>query len=190
MRARHWATASTLLIDGATGEHAGIVNGGWEVAERPEGEPPIYRRADGSDLWLFVACDGTWSVGDKEDKDERKTLETQTWGWAYSVAAEGRLPHEVGTAWKVLDGEEWTEQTVRVLHGEEAEAAIAEVMHACMCAHICVCACMCVCLTHACTYILSICVRMHAYPMHAFRHAFICACMQDRKSTRMNSSHL
>ena len=178
-RARHWATACTLLIDGATGEIADTVNGGWEVVERPEGEPPIYRRADGSDWWLFVACDGTWMVSSKDAKDNRKT---HSRGWAHSVAAaEGRLPHEIGTAWKVWNGREWTEQTVRVVHGEEAEAAITEVVHACMCAHVCVCACMCVCLTesmHACMpACVRVCMSARTYVIAQAIHVRIWSCI-------------
>ena len=68
-----------------------------------------------------------------------------------------QLPHEVGTAWKVHDGGEWTKQTVRVLHGEEAVAAITEVMHVCVCVctyvyaytyacvRLCVRTCVCAC---------------------------------------------
>ena len=95
-RARHWATACMLLIDGATGKNAGLVNGGWEVVERLEGEPPIYRRVGSRDWWLFVASDGTWWVGDNQSK-EKRTIQSS--GWAHSVAAaKGQLPHEVGTA--------------------------------------------------------------------------------------------
>jgi hypothetical protein len=147
-RRRHWATAGPVLIEpdvqfwsitqNSVGSNSDIVNGAFEVAERPDNEPPIYRRADGSDGWLYVNKDGDWMMSDKEDKDAHKTsLE----GTAHSVeAAEGRLPHEVGAAWKALDSGEWTEQQLRVLHGEEAEAAIAEVCvyawpHACMHAH-------------------------------------------------------
>ena len=45
-RRQHWATAGTVLIEGATGSNSDIVNGAFEVAERPDNEPPIYRRAD------------------------------------------------------------------------------------------------------------------------------------------------
>ena len=97
----------------------------FEVAERPNNEPPIYRRADGSNGWLYANKNGKWAVGDKEDKDSRRT---SLICFACSVeAAEGRLPHEVGAAWQVLDGGEWAEQQLRVLHGEEAEVGIAEV---------------------------------------------------------------
>ena len=134
-RRQHWATAGPVLIEGATGSKSAIVNGGFEVAERPDNEPPIYRRADGSDGWLYVSNAGKWTVGDEEDKDTRET----SLGWAHSVeAAEGRLPHEVGAAWKVHHNDSMkvsgnpTEQQLRVLHGEEAEVAIAEV---CVYAH-------------------------------------------------------
>ena len=42
-RSRLWEAAGTVTIDGATGPKAYLVNGVFEVAERPEGEPPIYR---------------------------------------------------------------------------------------------------------------------------------------------------
>ena len=48
-RAQHWAMAGTVLIEGATGLNSGVVNGVFEVAERSDNEPPIYRRADGRD---------------------------------------------------------------------------------------------------------------------------------------------
>ena len=129
----HWATAGPVLIEGASGLNSGFVNGAFEVVERPHNEPPIYRRADGRDWWLYVSSTGMWAVGDEEDKDalEEDKVERKTSSacWAHSVeAAEGRLPHEVGAAWKVKD-RFWklTEQQLRVLHGEEAEVAIAEV---------------------------------------------------------------
>ena len=124
-RRRHWATAGTVLIEGSIGPNSYFVNGTFEVAERPENEPPIYRRADGSDCWLYISKGGQWSLSGKENKDARKT---SSMCWAHSVeVAEGRLPHELGAAWKVLDSREWTEQQLRVVHGEEAEAATAEV---------------------------------------------------------------
>ena len=114
-----------MLIDGATGSYSDIVNGAYKVAERPHNEPPIYSRADDEDSWLFVDKDGQWAVGDTSGKDTRKTSARCT---AHSVeAAEGRLPEEVAAAWQVWNSREFTEQLLRVLHGEEAEAAIAEV---------------------------------------------------------------
>ena len=120
-----------MLIEGATGPNLGGINGAFEVAERPDNEPPIYRRADGRDWWLFVNKDDKWEVGSKESKDARKTSSART---AHLMeAAQGRLPHEVGTLWKVWDDREMAEQQLRVLHGVEAEAVIAEV---CVYAHM------------------------------------------------------
>ena len=65
-RRQHWATAGPVLIEGATGQNAGIVNGAFEVVERPENEPPVYRRADGWDVWLSVNNGGQWAVSYKE----------------------------------------------------------------------------------------------------------------------------
>ena len=108
-----------MLIKGATGSNAGIINGGFEVAERPDNEPPIYQRVDGSDGWLFVNPRvNRWTVGDQQDKDTRTTLSR---GRAQSVAeAVGRLPHEVGSAWQVLDREinKWAVQQLRVVDVE------------------------------------------------------------------------
>ena len=127
--------SSTVLIEGATGLNSSTVNGTFEVAERPDKEPPIYRRAGGIDAWLYVNHTGKWAVGDNWDKDVRKT---SSMCWARSVEeAQGRLPHEVGSAWDVVDGVEsrrgeyhsvgYTEQQLRVLHGEDTAAAIAKV---------------------------------------------------------------
>ena len=101
-RVCQWATAGPVLIKGATGLNADIINGGFEVAERPDDEPPIYQRVDGSDGWLFVNPRvNKWMVGEQQDKDARTTSSR---GRAQSVAeAVGRLPHEVGSAWQVLD---------------------------------------------------------------------------------------
>ena len=149
-RVRHWATAGTVLIEGATGSSAGVVNGRFKVAERPDNEPPIYRKADGSDWWLYVSRRGTWVVGDTRNKDERRSLMSAAFS---SEAADGRLPHEVGRVWKVCDGGKWnqtpppyTDQQLRV-HDE-------------------VCACMRAC-THACT-----CPHSHAHT-HTRTHAYM-----------------
>ena len=113
-RVQHWAMAGLVLIEGATGSNSGIINGSFEVAERPDNEPPIYRRADGRDGWLFVGSDGKWEVGPMKDKDARKTWSTCC---AHSVEqAQERLPNEVGAGWKVYDNGKWTEQQLRVLH--------------------------------------------------------------------------
>ena len=123
---RHWAAAGLVLIEGATGPNSDFVNGRFEVAERPNKEPPIYSRADGKDGWLYVDKNGRWAVGDKKHKAECKTG-TLTGGscWAYSLkAAQGRLPEVVGTAWWVLH---IGKQQLRVLPGEEAEVVVAEV---------------------------------------------------------------
>ena len=118
------AKRAKVLIKGATGPNSGIINGAFEVAERPDNEPPIYRRVDGRDAWLYVDKDGEWAVGGKEDKDARKTSSNC---WAHSVEAKGRLPHELGAAWQVVVSGEWTEQQLRVMHRKEVEVAIAEV---------------------------------------------------------------
>ena len=124
-RRLHWATADTVLIEGATGSTSGIINGAFEVAERPDNGAPIYQRADGSDGWLYVSSFGWWVVGDEQAKNTRETSARCS---AHSVEmAEGRLPEEVGAAWQVDDGQEFTEQRLRVLHGEAAKVAIAEV---------------------------------------------------------------
>ena len=134
-RARHWATAGTVLIQGAAGPHSGIVNGAFEVARRPDNQPPLYQRADGRDGWLFVNSRGNWAVGNKTNKDRRKI---SPGGCAFAVEeAEGRLPHEVGAAWRVrVNGEltgaadnegQLSECQLQVLHGAEAEASIARV---------------------------------------------------------------
>ena len=127
-RRLHWATADTVLIEGATGLNSGIINGAFEVAERPDSEAPIYQRADGSDGWLYVNKDGRWTVGGKGHKGARKTRMSFDLCRAHSVeAADGRLPHEVGAAWQVDNSREFAEQQLRVLHGEAAEVAIAKV---------------------------------------------------------------
>ena len=172
---RHWATAGTVLIEGATGPNSQLVNGDFEVAERPDNEPPIYRRVDGRDWWLFVNKDDNWAVSHKEDKDARKTSSTCT---AYSVeAADGRLPHEVGAAWKVYTGTELVRQQLRVLHGHEAEVAIAEVCvcvktHECTQAHT---------NMHACTH-----AHMRARP-HTLTHLHTCTHAHMHTCTRTHS---
>ena len=102
-----------------------IVNGAFKVAERPDSGPPIYRRADGRDGWLYVCNSGNWTVGPKEDVDARET----SWRCcAYSSEkAQGRLPHEVGAAWKVRNGGGWIEQQLQVLHGEGIDWSVTEV---------------------------------------------------------------
>ena len=123
-RALHWATASTVFIIGATPDSisgdsiSGIINGAFEVAEWPDNEPPIYRRADGRDGWLYVDSEGKWAIGSEKDKD---ALGLWSWAYAYSVEeAQGRLPHEVGLTRTVYDenARGWFEQPLRVLHGE------------------------------------------------------------------------
>ena len=114
-RARSWATEGSLQIKDATGSCSDIINGRFVVAERPNNKPPIYRRADGSDCWLYVDEDGMWGIGSTEHKLFRKTSP-----WAFSIkVAEGKLPHEVGTAWKVSNTEHgssvWTEQQLKVI---------------------------------------------------------------------------
>ena len=121
----HWATADTLLIKGAFGDYGDIINGSLEVAERPECKAPIYNRGD-TDFQPYVSSDDRWTIGHKQEKHKRKLKSI-----AYSNEVEnGRSPHEVGTAWMEIVHEQWTEQRVRVLHGEEAEAAIAELVQA------------------------------------------------------------
>ena len=162
-RVQHCAMAGTVLIEGATGPKLAIINGVFEVAERPDHEPPIYRRADDRDGWLFVNSVGGWVVSNKEDKDERKTSST---GWAFSVeAAQGRLPHEVGARWMVSVSGELTEHRLRVLHGKEADAAIANV-----CAYAC---------THASTH-TSMHTRTYA-PKDAHTHT------RARRHVRMHA---
>ena len=65
------------MIEGATGPISGMVNGSFEVAERPDNEPPIYWQADGWDGWLYVSSTGRWAVGSKKNKDRRKTTRSQ-----------------------------------------------------------------------------------------------------------------
>ena len=119
-----------MLIEGAIGARSGIVNGGFDVAEWPDNEPPIYRRFDGSDGWLFVNVVDKWTVGDQQDKDARKTLRGRYLRGRRAQSVEeaaGRLPHEVGTEWQVFNGNRKTLQQLRLLHGEEAEVVIAQV---------------------------------------------------------------
>ena len=168
-RARHWATAGTVLIEGATVLNSGLANGAFDVAERPDNEPPIYRRADGRDWWLFVNKDDEWAVGDGKNKDARKTSSRCT---AYSMeAADGRLPHEVGAAWNVYIGKELIEQQLKMLHGHEAQAAIAEV-----CVYV---------RTHECTQVhtnVHTCMRVHART-----EARVCTHTRTHARTHMQS---
>ena len=55
--------AGPVLVQGATGPNSAIINGAFDVAERPENEPPVYRRADGSDCWLYIDIGSTGKVG-------------------------------------------------------------------------------------------------------------------------------
>ena len=57
-REAQWVAATTIVISGATGYGAYMLNGAFDVvADRPVGEPPVYRKQDGSDLWLHVEED-------------------------------------------------------------------------------------------------------------------------------------
>ena len=121
------------MIEGATGPNSAIINSAFEVAEWPDNAPPIYRRADrwhGLNRWLFVNSEDNWVVSDRETKNNwagEREFKNGPRGVAFSEeAAQGRLPHEMGT-WKVFDGRKLNKQQLRVLHGKEAEVAIAMV---------------------------------------------------------------
>ena len=82
------------------------------MAEWPNCEPPIYRRADGKRRWLFVNYTDKWVVGSKMFKDMSSKSEA-----CLSVSAKGRLPHEMGEKWEV----QGSDQRLQVLVGKKAE---------------------------------------------------------------------
>ena len=64
-----WAAARSVVVSGAAGLIAGLVNGRYEATADRE----VYAKVGDPGQWLFVDKDGDWTVGDTADKDARRT---------------------------------------------------------------------------------------------------------------------
>ena len=115
-----WAAARAVVIGGAAGPKAGVINGLYNATADRE----VYAKAGVPGAWLFVAQSGDWMVGDTAAKDARQTRST---GVAFQVAAAGGRPPAAGpaVAWKVDDGTKSVEQRLRVEALDAAAAAAA-----------------------------------------------------------------
>ena len=104
----------TRVIMGARGPKAGAVNGTYLLTEQVQNGRPVFRKADGSDYWLwYQSSEKEWWVSDTEEpKDGDKTS-----GVAYSVETNLADPSQ-GTRWMVTDGSKFEEQASVVVSYE------------------------------------------------------------------------
>eukprot|EP01051_Picozoa_sp_SAG22_P006333 SAG22_NODE_409_length_10939_cov_1.956638_6_plen_870_part_00 len=104
-----------VVIAGGTGLIGKMLNGRYEFVERE-----VFHSVDGipimvegslhdPDKWLYVAEDGTWTVGTTAEKDAKEHTV------AHTVAVAGGLPPTAGAVkWQVFDGDDFVEQILQV----------------------------------------------------------------------------
>ena len=109
------APAAAVVISGAAGPNAAVLNGRFEQVEWE-----VYRKVGEPSRWLYVAKNDCWMVGDTGGKDKRRTV---SFGTAHSLVKAAGMPPPAGAGrWKVRDSGKWVEQTVKVRHAAEAVA--------------------------------------------------------------------
>eukprot|EP01046_Picozoa_sp_COSAG06_P083948 COSAG06_NODE_30802_length_532_cov_0.812933_1_plen_141_part_10 len=98
-----WAAAQQVVITGATGSGADLVNGRFVFVDRE-----VYQKVGATDRWLFLTRNDKWMVGGTDGKNKRKIKAT---GWAHSVVLAGGMPPVAGAVpWRVLGDGDWVEQ--------------------------------------------------------------------------------
>ena len=97
---------SMVHIDGATGVHAGRVNGFYEPTEEMVGHASVYRKLGDADMWIeYNESSGQWYV--KSTSSRGKTR-----GYAYaSISPPKPLEECPLSCWQVGDGTKWVQQS-------------------------------------------------------------------------------
>ena len=98
---------SMVHIDGATGVHAGRVNGYYEPTQEMVGHASVYRKLGDADVWIeYMESSGQWLL-------KRTAVRGIDTGWAHAIISPPRPLEECPlSCWQVAgDGTSWVNQS-------------------------------------------------------------------------------
>ena len=98
-----------LQISGAEGYNANFVNGVYKIIDKQADVVYMSMFTDAEKVYLYLSVTGQWYVSGRENKDARKNA-----GWAHSEAMTVCSSPVDAQQWRVFDGKDWQEQSVRV----------------------------------------------------------------------------
>ena len=95
-----------VRIEGATGVHAGSINGFYEPIEEMVGHASVYRKVGDADTWIeYIESSGKWYVKPTVDRGKAR-------GYARAIISPPKPLEECPlSCWQVSDGSNWENQS-------------------------------------------------------------------------------